>query len=402
MIRNREKTFLKGLFLIVLFYTIVQHFSVVRNVLTVCYDAISPLIYGVVIAFIVNLIVVKLEKYMTGGIFKNHTVKRATSIVAALLILIGVITLVIFNMIPGIADSVKQIAEKAPGAIRTGVEFLETNFGLPGELKSYVDNIEVDEELINSVMGLFENKSFLDAVKAGGSAVGNVFSVFVKFFIGLFFAFYILAKKEAIGEWLLRFIRTYFPKHIAEGMEHVGKLVYNTYANFISGQCVDAMILGTLMAICMGIMGMPYAVLIGVIIAVTALIPVVGAFFGGAIGMLLIVMESPLQAIMFLVVFLVLQTIDNRLIYPHIVGNAIGIPSILIFAAIIIGGEFGGVLGMFLFIPLTAVIAALIEEDMERRRLKKEEVEQAVKELQEETIQGKETISQIKEGQKRK
>lgn len=388
MIRNREKTFLKGLFLIVLFYTIVQHFSVVRNVLTVCYDAISPLIYGVVIAFIVNLIVVKLEKYMTGGIFKNHTVKRATSIVAALLILIGVITLVIFNMIPGIADSVKQIAEKAPGAIRTGIEFLETNFGLPGELKSYVDNIEVDEELINSVMGLFENKSFLDAVKAGGSAVGNVFSVFVKFFIGLFFAFYILAKKEAIGEWLLRFIRTYFPKHIADGMEHVGKLIYNTYANFISGQCVDAIILGTLMSICMGIMGMPYAVLIGVIIAVTALIPVVGAFFGGAVGMLLIVIESPLQAVMFLVLFLVLQTIDNRLIYPHIVGNAIGIPSILIFAAIIIGGEFGGVIGMFLFIPLTAVIATLIEEDMERRRLKKEAVEQAAKELEEQSTQG--------------
>lgn len=388
MIRNREKTFLKGLFLIVLFYTIVQHFSVVRNVLTVCYDAISPLIYGVVIAFIVNLIVVKLEKYMTGGIFKNHTVKRATSIVAALLILIGVITLVIFNMIPGIADSVKQIAEKAPGAIRTGIEFLETNFGLPGELKSYVDNIEVDEELINSVMGLFENKSFLDAVKAGGSAVGNVFSVFVKFFIGLFFAFYILAKKEAIGEWLLRFVRTYFPKHIADGMEHVGKLIYNTYANFISGQCVDAIILGTLMSICMGIMGMPYAVLIGVIIAVTALIPVVGAFFGGAVGMLLIVIESPLQAVMFLVLFLVLQTIDNRLIYPHIVGNAIGIPSILIFAAIIIGGEFGGVIGMFLFIPLTAVIATLIEEDMERRRLKKEAVEQAAKELEEQSTQG--------------
>lgn len=384
MIRTREKTFLKGLFLIVLFYTIVQHFSVVKNVIAMCYDAISPLIYGVVIAFIVNLIVTKLEQYMTWGIFKNHTVKRVTSIVAALLILVGVITIVIFNMIPGIADSVKQIAEKAPGAIRTGIEFLEKNFGLPGELEEYVDKIKIDEEMINSVMGLFENKSFLDAVKAGGSAVGNVFSVFVKFFIGLFFAFYILAKKEAIGAWLLKFIRTYFPKHIADGMEHVGKLVYNTYAHFISGQCVDAIILGTLMAICMGIMGMPYAVLIGVIIAITALIPVVGAFFGGAVGMLLIVMESPIQAVMFLVLFLVLQQIDNRLIYPHIVGNAIGIPSILIFAAIIIGGEFGGVIGMFLFIPLTAVIAALIEEDMERRRLKKEAAEKAAKELEEE------------------
>lgn len=384
MVRNREKTFLKGVFLIVLFYTIVQHFSVVKNAIMVCYDAISPLIYGVVIAFIVNLIVAKLEKYMTGGIFKNHTVKRATSIVAALLILVGVITIVIFNMIPGIVDSVKQIAEKAPGAINTGIEFLEKNFGLPGELEEYVDKIEIDEEMINSVMGLFENKSFMDAVKAGGSAVGNVFSVFIKFFIGLFFAFYILAKKEAIGAWLLKFINTYFPKHIADGMEHVGKLVYNTYANFISGQCVDAIILGTLMAICMGIMGMPYPVLIGVIIAITALIPVVGAFFGGAVGMILIVMDSPLQAVMFLILFLVLQQIDNRLIYPHIVGNAIGIPSILIFAAIIIGGEFGGVIGMFLFIPLTAVIATLIEEDMERRRLKKESVEKAAKELEEE------------------
>lgn len=384
MIRSREKTFLKGLFLIVVFYTIVQHFTVVRNVIAMCYDAISPLIYGVVIAFIVNLIVTKLEKYMTGGIFKNHTVKRTTSIVAALLILVGIVTIVIFNMIPGIAESVRQITEKAPGALRTGIDFLEQKFGLAGELKEYVDKIKIDEEMINSVMGLFENKSFLDVVKAGGSAVGNVFSVFVKFFIGLFFAFYILAKKEAIGAWLLKFMRTYFQEHIADGIEHVGKLVYDTYANFISGQCVDAIILGTLMAICMGIMGMPYAVLIGVIIAITALIPVVGAFFGGAVGVILIVMESPLQAVMFLVLFLVLQQIDNRLIYPHIVGNAIGIPSILIFAAIIIGGEFGGVIGMFLFIPLTAVIAALIEEDMERRRLKKEAVEKAAKELEEE------------------
>ncbi len=384
MIRNREKTFLKGLFLIVLFYTIVQHFSVVKNALIVCYDAISPLIYGVVIAFIVNLIVVRLEKYMIGWIFKNHTVKRATSIVAALLILIGVITIVIFNMIPGIADSVKQIAEKAPHAVNTGIEFLETNFGLPGELEEYVEKIKPDEEMINNVMGLFENKSFLDAVKAGGSAVGNVFSVFVKFFIGLFFAFYILAKKEAIGAWLLKFINTYFPKHIANGIEHVLRLIYDTYANFISGQCVDAIILGTLMAIGMGLLGMPYPVLIGVIIAITALVPVVGAFFGGAVGVILIIMESPLQAVMFLVLFFVLQTIDNRLIYPHVVGNAIGIPSILIFAAIIIGGEFGGVIGMFLFIPLTAVIATLIEEDMERRRLKKEAVEKAAKELEEE------------------
>ena len=121
----------------------------------------------------------------------------------------------------------------------------------------------------------------------------------------------------------------------------------------------------------MGVAGMPYPVLIGVIVAVTALVPVVGAFFGGAVGAILLVMESPVQALTFIVMFLILQQVDNRLIYPHVVGNAIGIPSILIFAAIIIGGEFNGVIGMFLGIPFTAVIYTLIEMDMERRKKKK-------------------------------
>lgn len=371
MIRKREKTLLKGIFFIVLFYTIVQHVSVVKNVLMSCYDAISPLIYGVVIAFIVNLLVTKLETYMTGGIFKNQTVKRTTSIVASILILVGVITIVCFNMIPGIVDSVKQIAQKTPEAMNKGVVFLERNFGLPENLEQMTEDFEIDDTLINNMFGLFENTSFLNVVKAGGNVVGNVFSVLMKFFIGLFFAFYILAKKESIVAWLLKFIYTYFPEHTADKIEYVGKLVYNTYANFISGQCVDAIILGTLMAICMGIMGMPYPVLIGVIIAITAFIPVVGAFFGGAVGVILIVMDSPLQALMFLVLFLILQQIDNRLIYPHVVGSAIGLPSILIFAAIIIGGEVGGVLGMFLCIPFTAVISTLIEEDMEKTQIKK-------------------------------
>ncbi len=391
MIRKREQAFLKGLFLIVLFYTVVEHFSVVKNTLMVCYDAISPLIYGVVIAFLVNIIVVKLEKYMTAKIFENHTLKRTVSMIVAMLILVGVVTIVCFNLIPGIADSVKQITEKAPKAVETGMNFLEDNLGLPKNLEQMIRDFEISDEMLDSVYGLMENESVMDAVRAGGSAVGNAFSVIMKFFIGLFFAFYILAKKEVIGAWLLKFIRTYFPQHIATGMEHIGKLVYDTYANFISGQCLDAIILGTLMAICMGIMGMPYAVLVGVIIAITALVPVVGAFAGGAIGMLLLVMESPWQAIMFLVLFLVLQQIDNRLIYPYIVGNAIGIPSLLIFAAIVIGGELGGVIGMFLFIPLTAVICVLIEEDMERRRLKKEALEQVSEKEKESETSDKQT-----------
>lgn len=381
MIRNREKTFLKGAFLIVLFYILVQNFAMVKAIVTTCYNAVSPLIYGIVIAFMVNLIVVKLEKYMTKGIFENQTVKRTTSIIAAILILTGVVTIVCFNMIPGIVDSVKQIAEKMPQAVETVIGFLEKNFGISEDIVDTVQNFKIDEDLVNSMFGLMENQSFIEAIKASGNALGSFFSVFVKFFIGLFFAFYILAKKESIGAWLHRFIETYLPEHIASNIEYVGHIIYETYASFISGQCLDAIILGSLLALCMGIMGLPYPVLIGVIVAVTALIPVVGAFFGGTIGAILIVMESPIKALTFLVLFLILQQIDNRLIYPHVVGNAIGIPSILIFAAIIIGGEFGGVIGMFLGIPFTAVLYTLVEQDMERRRRKKREIEKEAKKL---------------------
>lgn len=381
MLRKREKYFLGGVFLIVLFYVVTEHFEVFKSIFMTCYSAISPLIYGIVIAFILNLIVVKLEKYMTKGIFQNHTFKRTTSIIASLLILLGIITIVCFSVIPGIVDSAMQIADKAPQAIETSMNFLKEHLSISDEMINEVMNFKLDKDMINSMFGLIENESVMDAIKASGNVVGSIFTTFARFFMGLFFAFYILAKKESIGVYMHKLIVTYLPENVGQGLETVGHIVYDTYANFISGQCVDAVILGCLVAVTMGIMGLPYSVLIGVVITVTALIPVVGALFGGAIGTVLLVMDSPIKALTFLIVFLILQQIDNRLIYPHIVGNAIGIPSILIFAAIIIGGEFNGVIGMFLGIPFTAVIYTLIERDIKKRRLKKQQIEKAAKEL---------------------
>lgn len=381
MIRNREKTFLKGLFLIVFFYAVVEHFTAVKGILAAGYNAVSPLIYGVAIAFIVNLIVVKLEKHMTKGIFQNQAIKRTTSIVVAVFLLVGAITIICFNLIPGIIESVKQIADKTPEAVESAMNFLEKNFGISDKMVNAVKNFKIDENLVDDMFGLMENKSVVDAIKASGNAVGSVISVIVKFFIGLFFAFYILAQKEAIGAFIHKMIETYLPEHIAKGIEHFGKITYDTYASFISGQCVDAIILGSLISICMAIMGLPYPILIGVIVAVTALIPVVGAFFGCTVGIILLIMDSPIKALTFLILFLILQTIDNRLIYPHIVGNAIGIPSILIFAAIVIGGEFGGVIGMFLGIPFTAVIYTIVSQDMERRKREKEVLKKEAEKL---------------------
>lgn len=379
MIKERDKTLLKGVFLIVFFYVLVEHFNIVKAVLLTCYRAVSPLIYGMAIAFIVNLIVVKLEEHMKGRIFENQAFKRTTSIIISFLIVIGIITIVCFNVIPGIVDSVKEITKQAPQAFDTVLTFLEKNFGVSSDIVKEIQNFRLDENTLDNMFGLMKNQSVIQALKASGSAVGSVVSVVTKLFIGLFFAFYILAKKESINAYIHRLMETYLPKKIADGLENFGHITYETYANFISGQCLDAVILGCLVTIGMGILQLSYPILVGVVVAVTALIPIVGAFFGGTVGVFLLIMESPVKALTFLILFLVLQQIDNRLIYPHIVGNAIGIPSILIFAAIIIGGEFSGVIGMFLGIPFTAVIYTLLEQDMERRKKKREEKEEEIK-----------------------
>ena len=373
MLKDREKTILKRIFLIVLFYLAVEHFSAVKNIVFATYKVISPLIYGIVIAFVVDLLVVRLEKHMTKGIFVNKKIRRTISMIVSFLILTGLITIVCFSVIPGIADSVRQIAEKAPYAMDSTLLFLEKHFGISSDMIANIrqQNIKLDQDFVGSLLGLMENRSVMNAIKASGNMVGSIVSVFAKFFIGLFFSCYILARKEEINAYLHSMIKTYLPEKIARRTEYFCKIVYDTYSNFISGQCVDAIILGCMVAIAMGIMRLPYPILVGVIVSVTALIPVVGALFGGTIGVVLLVMDSPIKALTFLIVFLILQQIDNRLIYPHVVGNAIGIPSILIFSAIVIGGSFGGVIGMFLGIPFTAVLYTLLDADMKKRKEEK-------------------------------
>lgn len=372
MLENREKTILKGIFGIVLFYAAVQHIQTVKGIALGFWHAISPLVYGIVIAFVINLIVVRLEKHMQGGIFANRGIRRTASITLSVLILTGVIVVVCFALIPGIVDSVKQIADKAPHTLDSILDFLEKHLGISQTVIDAIQNFEVDENLLDSMFGLIENQSVIAALKASGNMVSSIFAVIARLFVGLFFAFYILAQKESIGAHMRRLIETYLPERVSRGLMHVGTLTYDTYAGFISGQCMDAVILGCLVMLSMGIMRLSYPVLIGVIVTVTALIPVVGALFGGSIGVLLLVMDSPVKALTFVVLFLILQQIDNRLIYPHVVGSAIGIPSILIFAAIVFGGEIKGVLGMFLGIPFTAVIYTLVEEDLARRESRRE------------------------------
>ncbi|MEG2350114.1 MAG: AI-2E family transporter, partial [Hungatella sp.] len=202
------------------------------------------------------------------------------------------------------------------------------------------------------------------------SAAKTILDGAVAFGIGLIFAIYILLQKETLGRQMKSFLRAFFPKHTTDRVLAIASLSEKTFANFLAGQCLEAMILGMMFFLTLTILRMPYAVLVGVLIAFTALIPVFGSFVGCAVGTLLMLITNPVDALTFVVIFLILQQIEGNLIYPHVVGNSVGLPSIWVLVAVTIGGNLMGVVGMLVFIPLCSVLYTLLREAV-RARLSK-------------------------------
>ena len=226
------------------------------------------------------------------------------------------------------------------------------------------------------------------------TAVGSIVSVVTTFFIAFSFACYILFQKEKLHVQVRKVFFAFIPKRKAEVILEVCSLTYRTFANFLTGQCLEAVILGSMFVITLSILKMPYALLIGIIISFTALIPIFGAFIGCVLGCLLIFMVSPKQAILFILVFLILQQIEGNLIYPHVVGSSVGLPSIWVLAAVTIGGNLLGIIGMLVFIPLVSVLYTLFREYV-YLRLKKQHIKCVTKTTVEEYTE--EEIDRMKE-----
>ena len=208
-------------------------------------------------------------------------------------------------------------------------------------------------------------------IVSSGGFIGGVVSGVSTFVISLIFSFYVLLQKEKLGRQGRQVIYGLLPLRQADRTLDVLRLSGRTFSSFLSGQCLEACILGTLFVAAMTIFRMPYALLVGVLIALTALIPIVGAFIGCAVGALLIAIDDPWKALWFIVLFLVLQQIEGNLIYPHVVGSSVGLPSIWVLAAVTLGGKLMGITGMLFFIPLCSVIYALFRSYVKNRLVSK-------------------------------
>ena len=237
------------------------------------------------------------------------------------------------------------------------------------------------EEQINTVFNSLEFnwnriiETGIDFLKNGaGNVLGTTFSVamtlinsVMNFVIAFVFACYVLLQKEKLSVQIKKVLYAFFPGKVVRQVLKVASLSYKTFSNFVTGQCLEAVILGTMFFVVMTILKFPYALLVGVVIACTALIPIFGAFIGCVVGTFLILVVNPMRAVAFVILFLVLQQIEGNLIYPHVVGNSVGLPSIWVLMAVTVGGNLMGVVGMLVFIPLTSILYALFRQIVHKR-----------------------------------
>lgn len=339
-------------------------YEIVIQVVKFVWNLIFPFALGGAIAFVINVPMSSLEDKLFGKWKKENKkgLARALSMILTFALVIGLVILVIFVLVPQLVDTFKNLAESI------------TAF-LP-HLRAWVGNFTNNNEDIMSLVNQLDFKPDQIVKKAvellgmGAESVmsgtveviGTIVSGFATFFIAFTFSCYILIQKEKLHVQVRKIFFAFIPKRKAEVFLEIFSLTYQTFSNFLTGQCLEAVILGTMFVVTMGLLKLPYALLTGVVIAFTALIPLFGAFIGCFLGAFMIFIVNPKQAIIFIVLFLILQQVEGNLIYPHVVGGSVGLPSIWVLAAVSIGGELMGIVGMLIFIPIVSVLYTLFRE----------------------------------------
>ena len=357
-------------------------FDVVLGVLKTIWDIIFPFVLGGAIAFLTNVPMSFLEKKIFENVKKKNKIvrklKRPISLILTIVLVVGVIALVMFGVIPQLTRTMGTLVTSINDFIPQMQSWIGDFFHNNQEIMNLVDQIEFDpDQAIKWGISLLGNGAG-NMMNTTMSAVGSIVSGVATFFIAFSFACYILFQKEKLHIQIRKVFFAFLPRQKADAFLKVCSLTYRTFANFLAGQCLEAVILGSMFVVTLSILRMPYALLIGVLIAFTALIPIFGAFIGCAVGSFLIFMVSPQQAILFVIVFLVLQQIEGNLIYPHVVGESVGLPSIWVLAAVTIGGNLMGIVGMLVFIPLLSVFYTIFREFV-YLRLKKQNIKQVTK-----------------------
>lgn len=358
----------------ILLYWGLQNMNRVATFLGMVGGLLLPFLLGAAMAFILNVPMRAIETHLPQKLQRAH---RGISLVLTLAAVVGVVMVVSLLVLPQLKNTVQTIAARMPAFWAQAQQWANELMIRYPELADWLS--EAGNLNLRNV-----TQQVMDWLKNGGLAlVGNtvtaatgIISGFVNFFIALIFAIYLLFQKETLSRQGRMLLFAWMRPEHAEKVLEVVRLANKTFSNFLSGQCLEACILGALFAVGMLLFRMPYVLLISVLVAVTALIPVFGAFIGCFVGAFLILIQNPMQAVVFVILFLVIQQIEGNLIYPRVVGGSVGLPSVWVLAAVTLGGSMFGVMGMLVMIPLCSVLYSLLRTAT-RERLRSQGVEKA-------------------------
>lgn len=342
-------------------------YETVLDILFFVLNILTPFILGGAIAFVLNVPMNFVQRHLFDEerIKKSKVLQKMARPVSMILVLIavfGIVAIVMFILIPQLGETFANLGRSIQAFIPQIQEWAARLFNDNKEIMDTVNNLEFDwNKIMDTGINFFKSGAG-SVVDSTITAAKSIVSGLTTFFIAFVFAIYILLQKEKLGVQAKKVLFAFVRRGRAEATVEVLSLTYNTFSSFLTGQCVEAVILGSMFAVSMTILKLPYALLVGMLIAFTALIPIFGAFIGCGVGAFLIFMVDPMKALIFVVLFLVLQQIEGNLIYPHVVGNSVGLPSIWVLVAVSIGGSLMGVVGMLIFIPIVSVVYALFRE----------------------------------------
>ena len=356
----------------VLLFVGLQNLGTVWGFVQILIGLLMPFIIGLCIAFILSVPMRAVETHLFRPLDKKcgriwRKIRRPLAATVTLLLALGVLAAAVFLIIPELGRSLRTLADSIPGFIARAQAWLTELAQKYPQWQDWINDLQLDWNAIAQKLLAFAQSGAVDLFNSTVSLATSIFSGVFNLFLGVIFAMYVLMQKETLARQITNVLRAHLPDAKTDRLLEIGRLSNRTFSRFLTGQCLEAVILGLMFFVTMCIFRFPYALMIAVLIAVLARIPIFGAIIGCVVGAFLIFVGDPMQAFWFVVMFLILQQIEGNFIYPKVVGTSVGLPSIWVLAAVTVGGGVMGIFGMLVAVPLSSVLYSLLRDSTNRR-----------------------------------
>lgn len=360
---------------------IVKNLSYIGSFMSLIFTAFSPLVIGCAIAFVFNIIMSFFERHYFPKSRKKiaEKTKRPVCLLFSVCIVALGIFLIAKIVVPEVAESCKVLYNTIPDIAERLKEWAIKNFENIPDIQKKISELDINWATVTENIASFLTSGATGLISSLVGIIGSFTLSITKICVGIAFAIYLLIYKDGIKKGVSRLKNAYLEKKTADKLQHIFDVTNKTFKSFFVGQFTEAIILGFLCSIGMLILRLPYAVMTGTVVGVTALVPIVGAFIGAIVGVFMILTVNPMQAVIFIIFLIILQQIEEKFIYPKVVGSSIGLPGIWVLASITVGGAMSGILGMLLGVPTVAVIYKLVCENLEKRESEKKKQTSAPK-----------------------